>query len=359
MLRKTKFFVIAALSLVMLLGVVGAAAADESRPLEGRRSARGVITEINGESLVIETLQQGEQLIVHTSDETRYRIVGQEEAGLGDFQVGDTILVRGQRQEDGSLMANLIVRQPEGDIVIGRITAVSEDSLLLNNRDGQEVTVSVSADTIVVIGDQEFPWGGEPAGYELLHEGERLLAFGDASEDGQSMTAHTLVVHRSRPQRRGLAGQIVEIGEDSFTMTPFHGATITVLVTDETRYRLPGVETPDLSDFSSGDHIIVGGRMSGENEFTAQLVSIMPEHRPPGRPVLGTILRIDGDEFMLETRGGQVLTVKTGPDTQFRIGRSTDATLADFSANDRVAVFGSRDEEHSDKLMATHVMKRR
>jgi hypothetical protein len=150
---------------------------------------RGEISAIDGSTLTLELPQRSIQVI--TDDETRFHIVGQETAVLSDFNVGDTILARGQRQEEGTMLARLILLQPEGDVVLGRVTAVNEDSVLVNGRDQQTITINVNPDTIVAMIGQELTWDGDPAGKDALREGMLLAAFGTASSDGLSLEAHT------------------------------------------------------------------------------------------------------------------------------------------------------------------------
>ncbi len=359
MSKKIRYSLLAALTLVMAFGLIGSAAAQgERRPLRGRGGLRGSITAIEGSALTLDVRENSVQII--TNDETRFHIIGQENADLTDFSVGDTILVRGQRQDDNIMLAALIVRQPDGDVVLGRIAAIEEDGLRLNGRNDQEITVSVTSDTLVALRQQELTWDGDPAGKEALHEGMALAAFGTAVADGTSLDAHTLVVlqPQPRPQRRGRVGTIANISSDSFTLTTPRGEELAVTVTEETRYRLPGVEDPGLVDFTDGDEVLVISQPGEESEAIARIVAAVPENRPQGRPAVGEISAINGDEISLTTLQGDTITVVTDADTIFRIGRDNEASLSDFAPGDKVAVFGTRDEAQG-ILTATHVMKRK
>lgn len=356
MLKIMKFGFMTILALTAGLGLIGTATADEeARPLRGRRGLRGEISAINGEVLTLEVGDQSSQIV--TDEKTRFHIIGQASADLGDFSVGDVIIARGQWQEDDSLLATLILLQPDGDFVLGRIVMINEDGLLLHGRDQQEITVNVNPDTIVAMRGQELTWAGDPAGQDVLRDGLAVVAFGTASPDGLTLEAHTLISQRPYPLRRGAAGTIEAIDEDSFVMATLRGDALTVLVTDLTRYRLPGVDDADLDDFAVGSEIVVFGQPDGEGTLTARVVATVPKDRPRGRPIAGEINRISGHEIELTTLRGDSLTVITNEATIFRIGPDNEAALGDFSAGDKVAVFGSRGQEEG-TILASHVMKR-
>lgn len=363
MSKKIRYSLLAILSFIMVFTVFGSAAAQEEvqpgvrqeirRPLRNRGTLRGEINAINGDVLTLDLPQRSVEIL--TTGETHFHIIGQQDASLSDFSVGDTILARGRRQE-GALVANLILLQPEGDLVWGRVTAVDEDGLLLNGRDQQEISVNASPDTIVAIIGQELTWDGDLAGHDLIGEGALLTAFGTMSSDGSSLDAHTIVTQR--PQRpQGLAGVIESIAGDSFTIMALRGEAITVLVNDDTHYRIPGSENPAFADLSIGNEVAIVGQPGEGNTFTARIVAVVPENRPHGRPVAGEITTINGDEISLERLNGRTITVITNPETIFRIGRDNEASLDDFADGDRVAVFGTRGEEEG-TMLATHVMKR-
>ena len=178
----------------------------------------------------------------------------------------------------------------------------------------------------------------------------RAVSLGDGD-------AHTLATQR--PQRpRSSAGVINTIGDDSFTMTTLQGDSLTILVNNDTHYRMRSVENPTLADFAIDDEVLVIGQNGEAETLTARLVIAVPENRPPGRPAAGEINAINGGEISLTLLGGQTITVLTDEDTIFRVGGNNEATLADFSVGDMIAVYGARNEE-AGTFLASHVMKRR
>jgi len=251
MLKKVRIPLMILLTLAMLLGVMGTAVAQEpesARPLHARRGLRGEITAISGSALTVAVRDR--EISVQTNDNTQFHIIGQDEAALADFQVGDAITGRGQRQEDGAFLATHIVRLPDGEMALGRIAAVGDDFVTLNGRDDQQITLHVTDDALVAMRGQTFAWGGDPAGQTMLRQGMRIAAFGEWGSDDE-MDAHTLV--SARPPRRGMAGVINSLDESSFTMTTLGGDEVTVLTDENTRFRHPNVNAPTLADFAAGD----------------------------------------------------------------------------------------------------------
>jgi hypothetical protein len=255
MLKKCSYALIAIMALVAAFSTASSVAAQEARPLRGRWHLRGQIVAIEEDSLTIEG-RRGITLFL-VDEETHVHIIGQAGADLSDLVEGDTVLVRGLRQEDDAPLARLIVRQPEGDLVFGRIAIVDETSLLLDAQE-RRISVSVDPETIVALGSYELLWSGEPAGSDVLRVGMRLAAFGTLDQESLEMTAHTLVTQPLPP--RWSIGQITAIEGDSITLARVNGSSVTLVTSDNTWFRVGSDTGATLDDFSTGDRIAVYGR---------------------------------------------------------------------------------------------------
>jgi hypothetical protein len=75
------------------------------RAAGGRALVCGRVAGVEPDGLVLETRRRG-QVTVRVDEETRYRVRGVDDPGLGDIEVGDPGIVRGTWNEDGSLRAN-------------------------------------------------------------------------------------------------------------------------------------------------------------------------------------------------------------------------------------------------------------
>ncbi len=357
MLKKAQIPLVILLTLAMLLRVMGTAVAQEpesARPLHARRGMRGEITAISGSALTVAVRDR--EISVQTNDDTQFHIIGQDGAALADFQVGDAIAGRGQRQDDGAFLATLIVRLPDGEMALGRIAAIGDAFVTLNGRDGQPITLHVTGDTLVAMRGQTFAWGGDPAGQTMLREGMRIAAFGEWGSDDE-MDAHTLISARApRPPRREMVGEINSLDDSSFTMTTLGGDEVTVLTDENTRFRHSDVDAPTLADFVAGDRVVVVGQVTDAGVL-ARLVAYVPADRLNGRAAIGEITAINENNIEMTTRNGRAITLITNEETQFRVGANGAAALADFAPGDRIAVTG-RATDVENNFIAARVAKR-
>ncbi|MFQ5436089.1 MAG: hypothetical protein ACE5FD_14550, partial [Anaerolineae bacterium] len=218
MSKKVRIPLMLLLTLTMLLGAVGAAAAQEAgRPLHARRGARGQILAIEGSGFTLAVRDR--EINVQTNEETLFHIIGRENATLADFAVGDAVMGRGTRQDNGVWLATAVIKLPDGEMTAGRIATMGDDFVTLNGRDDQPITLHVTADTLVAMRGQTFAWSGDPAGQTMLRQGMGIAAFGEWTGDSD-FAAHTLVSARPpRPPRREMLGEIASIDGNGFTLT--------------------------------------------------------------------------------------------------------------------------------------------
>jgi hypothetical protein len=103
MSKKIRYGLLILLPTFLFLGLFSTVEAQEAtpdvRPLHGRRGLLGQITGIDSSTLTVGTPVG--QLAIHTDEETHFRIIGQEDAGLGDLSPGDQVFIRGIRRDDG------------------------------------------------------------------------------------------------------------------------------------------------------------------------------------------------------------------------------------------------------------------
>lgn len=266
MLKIGSFLMTGILTLFAGFSTVDSATAQETHSRRGGWPLRGNIVAIEEDTLTIEGAQGA--IRVMTGDETRVHIIGEDDADLSDLDEGDSVLVRGVRQEEGRPLARLIVRLPEGDLVHGRITSVGEDSLELDAQ-GRQVTVSVNSEAVVALGRYEMLWSGEPAGRDALRAGMRLAAFGTFDEESLEMTAHTLVSHLPRP--RYSIGVITAIEGDEITLQRINGRSVTLFVDEYTQFRVGNDADASLAAFEAGDRVAVFGRRIPGSEVIVAL----------------------------------------------------------------------------------------
>jgi hypothetical protein len=79
-----------------------------------------------------------------------------------------------------------------------------------------------------------------------------------------------------------LRGEVTAVNDDHFILKTRRGQDVTVRVTGDTRYRIPGVENPTLADVQVGDTIVVGGIGQSDDTILAKVIGILrPEPSSP------------------------------------------------------------------------------
>ena len=96
-----------------------------------RHVVRGELTTIKGDTLAIvapgRDADEGQR--VRTTDKTRFRVPGVEDATLADLKVGDRIVALCGKDESGDFVAKIVAvvpRRPRRIVVRGEVTAVDE-----------------------------------------------------------------------------------------------------------------------------------------------------------------------------------------------------------------------------------------
>ena len=144
------------------------------------------------------------------------------------------------------------------------------------------------------------------------------------------------------PQGRfqGTGGTITSIDKDTIVLRGLEGKTITVKLTDATRYRRDQKEAK-LADFKAGEAVVVRGTPAGENTWTAEVVAARPAMEARFREglgkefIVGEIKSIDGLKLTILRVDGQTQTIEVDENTSFQ-KQGESITLADMKPGDRV-----------------------
>ena len=178
-------------------------------------------------------------------------------AALSDLKVGDRIVFRETRNDDGTFTINAIeVVQPA---VAGTVASIS----------GSTVTVTVGGggtQKVVLTGSTTYEIGGQAATKDAVVAGARIVARGTLASDG-TLTATSVEIAPA-----AAAGTVKEKSADSITLTMRDDATIVVKVTSSTTYQVDGIASPTLADVKVGDVVIAGGSRNDDGSLTATVV---------------------------------------------------------------------------------------
>jgi RNase P/RNase MRP subunit p29 len=348
---KGKVKLITSLVLIgVLLSLTGAAWAAEPTEAEG---FRGQVTAIEGNTLLVATIR-GEEHKVITDDETRFRIRGVSEPSIADIDVGDFIGARGQRVEDGDLLAEVMVVVPTEytryrNIVRGRVLAIEDLTLRVRTSLGERL----------VITDEETRFripGIEEPSITDISAGDPVLALGRPAEEGNLLARMVAVVTGPQLRRHTLRGLITEIRRDTLTVATRRGE-VQVATNDETVFRIRGVEDPGIDDLQVRDLIVALGHWNAEEElFMARAVALIPRWPSHLRFIRGEVTAIEDSTIVLQTLHCEV-GVMTDEDTIFRIAGVEELDLDDLEVGDRVGSWVTRTDEGA--LLAKVVVVRR
>lgn len=139
----------------------------------------------------------------------------------------------------------------------------------------------------------------------------------------------------------GPFGTITSVGVNRFEIKRMNGEPLTVLVSDETKFRDDQQEIT-LEDLKPGDRVMLRGRPNENREFVALSVRRVSEQeieRFQGSRTFGEIIAINDGELKIRSRRqGERVIVLTDQTTITRQGESI--TLKDLKVGDRVAVEG-------------------
>jgi len=283
----------------------------------------GLVLDVDGTNLQL--LTRRGRVTVTTGENTLFRIPNVENATAADL-TKKPVVALGRYEEKRSRVfhASAVAVVPrrilERHLAWGRLAAVEGETLVLTaGRDGEgERRVQTTGETTFCVP------GVENASLADLKVGQPILAPGHKDESG-NFVARRVIVAPLRPRRAVARGEVTAVGDDDLTLeTPGRGA-LTVRITGQTRFRIPGTDDPDLDDIAVGDRIVVAGHRDRDGNLVAREVGKLPEK------IEGTVTTIQETSLQIDTAGGPV-TAHTDENTRFHIPGDDDPCLDDIAA---------------------------
>ncbi len=240
-----------------------------------KRGLVGQLTAIAGSQLTLAA--RGDKSITVLVDEnTKYRR-NDADATLADLQVNDYLSVKGRPDDQGQVLAVAINasteppqggdgggRGPRGDFVSANAEA---GTLTLKVKDGTEVTIYTTAETIILRNRVE-------ATLSDFQAGDRVSAAGRKNESGQFVAVRIMGgdakdASRAAAQNNGVFfGEVTQIASNSITFVNQDGVEQTLLVSEKAvvtlKHRRVG-----LADLREGMHINVIGITNDQGQMVA------------------------------------------------------------------------------------------
>jgi hypothetical protein len=299
---------------------------------------RGIVTAVGGETFELR-IRRGKVTVV-TDENTRFRIPNVEDTTAADLKEKMPVIVLGQydaedkRVFQAKAVAAIPGRILRRHVVRGELTAIEGDTLVIvaPGRDADEgKRVRTTDETRFRVP------GVEDATLADLKVGDRIAALGSKDESGDFVARIVAVVPR-RPRRIVVRGEVTAVDEGSFALDTPHRDEVTVIITDETRFRIPGDADPGLDDIAVGDRVGVIGRKDRDGNLVARGVGKLPKE-VRRQVIWGEVTDVEGTTLQVNTVDGSV-TVHTDENTRFRIPGDDDPGLDDIAVGDWIGAAG-------------------
>jgi hypothetical protein len=178
-------------------------------------------------------------------------------AQLSDLEVGDSVGLREQRNDDGTWTVTQIVVVPAR--VAGTVGDVGDTSFTIRLPDGTTKTITLTAATTYTL-------GREAATKAALQSGLHVVVAGD--ESGGTFTATR--VHLAQPR---VGGIVTAKTASTITVAIGDGTTRTINVDSATTFRVAGVENAGLDDIAVNSAVVATGTLNADGSLDATAVA--------------------------------------------------------------------------------------
>lgn len=342
---------------VLLLStvLVGAAYAEEEIHIPQLR-VLGEITAVNlDESTFAIHTRQGEDLRFLVIERTKYRSPDGSIDGLSDLEAGMKALVVGTRHPEHGLVALMVAAGEPGDL--------PETFRLKGKVDGVDIrtsTFSVLAESgesqrFKVVDRTQFrSRDGAVKGLQDLEIGMPVLVVAAKQDDGLPIAL--IVISGSpgtQPKRFDVLGEIINVipGQNKFDMQTRSGESLTIMVSDRTKFRSRDGSIEDIHDLKAGMHALVAGVVSEDGSHHALLVAAGDftddKPRPPEFDVraAGRITTIGDRSFTIQTRNQGLLTFVVDESTVYKSREGKIDSFDDLEVGMIAGVGGMRQDD--------------
>jgi len=349
MIKKICIPVVFAVLVALIAGVWVSDEAFALDPSLRRRPRKGVhavgqVTSISKDQFTLQRPNEDDGSFL-VDEHTVFRGLKGTELEYEDLSTGQWVRVTAVRNEGGEMQARLVVILPEDfnpfehEGVSGRVsdvdTSVKTFTLQMHNID--DVIVTVNNETRYFNGVENL---------EDLQDGMFAWAGVKKLDDGNLIA---LAVRARYPVVK-LTGRISEVDTSTgtFTLHTRRGEKeVTIIVTDETRFRSREGSLETLSDLGLNMSAIVtakkpGGEIDAEQipPLEALMVAAAAQDQLPKYDwrITGEVVSVDNSTFTIETPKGKQFAFSITEDTHFRSRNTQVQSLDDLEAGMKVLV---------------------
>lgn len=226
------------------------------------------------------TAHGGVTWTVDLTGATTYTERGVTSPGYANVVVGDSVVVFGTSAGTDAVTAGSVAIMQHAAVVGTVATAPTgaTGSFTVNAWKKQTVTVDLGGSTTYT------ERGVTSPDFSDVVVGDEVVVYG-TSTGSDTVTASSVFIIQ-RPAVQGTVATAPTSATGSFTVTGWNHQTWTVDLSGSTTYTEWGVTSPDYSDVSVGDLVVVYGTSAGSDTVDAGTVVIMslPLHHPAAPP---------------------------------------------------------------------------
>lgn len=229
----------------------------------------------------------------------------------------------------------------------GKVTAIGEDSLTLENRDGESVTVNVSEDTRVMIAETQ-----SEGSLSDIEVGDNVGVRGRRNEDG-SVEARGIIV---LPAGDIAGGRVTEVDGATISVENPKDGAATIVTNNETQFRVGKDGDGSLADVVADKLVMAFGETQDDGSLLARIVVIHergPGHGPREGFRAGEVTSVEGTTFKIDPfRGDNKVTVRTDDSTEYRSRDDEEVSFEDIQVGRKVMVKGEPVEGQENTIQA-------
>jgi hypothetical protein len=313
----------------ILISAGTALARHRSSPAIPSVEVEGVIKSISSSQIVV-TVSGNRDVTVTITADTIYR-KDDVAAAPADFKVGDHVEVKAI-MKDNVLTAvvikleNVENEDPQLLEIDGVIKSVSTTQLVVTDASNHDVTVKITADTVIRKGDHAATVGD-------LAVGDRVEV--KASVSGNVNTAVSIHVESEHPELLEVHGVIRSVSPTQIVVTDAANHDVTVKITSTTVIR-KGDRAATTSDLAVGDRVEVKALVNAGVNTAVLIQAQGAQQQGESVEVAGLITATGADSITVSGR-----RFKVDANTRIRRGDHRIA-LADLHVGESVEVKGTR-----------------
>lgn len=232
----------------------------------------------------------------------------------------------------------------------GKVTAVGDNSLTLENRAGETVTVNVTGETRIMIAETR-----SEGSMSDIDVGDNVRVMGRPNDDGVVEARGILVL----PDGDIAGGRVTAVDGNNITVENPEDGSVTIVTNADTQFRLGPDETGSLADVTVDKMVMAFGDLQEDGSLVARLVFIHERgpgpgpHGPGKGHAAGEVTSIDGATFKLDPILRDIeLTVLTDDSTEYRTRTGDEVSFEDIQVGSMVVVKGRPVEGQENTIQA-------